>query len=541
MSIEDKHSQRPTDSMSVPPGDELGEPTIIDERLGPGTSVGGYEIDDELGRGAMGVVYGATHPVIGKRVAIKVLRQHADAAAVERFILEARAANEIGHRNIVDIFDFGTLGDGRAYMVMDLLVGETLGNRIERGPLSLSDAAAITSECGAALAAAHAKSIVHRDLKPDNIFLVEIPNSKRVAVKLLDFGLVKLMKQDSAVRTKTGAVVGTADYMSPEQGRGRDVDHRTDIYALGVMLFQMLTGRLPYPRRSVLVALVAHAEEPVPSLQALLPSAPKQLAQLVEAMMAKDRYKRPNLTGIRAVLKKYKAADAPSEHTAIAAIPPVPASPSRTSAVGPHNMLDTLRGAGVGATPSKPAPAITPAAIAAREAELARELIDPEESRPTNEFVAVSTPVVSIPIGVAAAPLEPHDSGPIDPPTLIAPPLEVRVTPNQPATATPVPEAFVAAAPTDDTHIGAPIRVTAPLVVAPPRSEPVVVVPSSRPVAVVVEPPPMVQVPVGQFDAPGPGEAVTATSEIRRAPRWILPLIIILALGAVGLAIALLS
>jgi serine/threonine protein kinase len=290
------------------------DPTVFDTRLGPGHEVGGYVIDDELGRGAFGVVYAATHPMIGKRAAIKVLKPEVsnNAGVVERFVLEARAVNEIGHPNIVDIFAYGTLPDGRQYLVMDLLVGETLSTRLAREPLPLADSLLVIDQIASALAAAHAKGIVHRDLKPDNVFLVDVPGSMTPEVKLLDFGIVKLLPNASAdasssrVNTKTGIVLGTANYMSPEQARNR-IDDRTDIYALGVMAFEVLTGRLPYIHDNAIEAMVAHEVDPIPSVMALAPGTPVELAQLAEAMMAKSPDDRPTIAAIRNVLRRMKS------------------------------------------------------------------------------------------------------------------------------------------------------------------------------------------------------------------------------------------
>ena len=197
-----------------------------------GADVGGYIVEGELGRGGMGVVYAATHPMIGKRVAIKVIKPSLsnNPATVERFVQEARSVNQIGHPNIVDIFAFGALPDGRSYLIMDLLVGESLRKRVKRGAIPVEDAIRILDEIAGALAAAHDKGFIHRDLKPDNVFLNE--QGGRSDVKLLDFGLAKLTANalsSRAFRTATGAMLGTPDYMSPEQLKGSGVDHRTDI------------------------------------------------------------------------------------------------------------------------------------------------------------------------------------------------------------------------------------------------------------------------------------------------------------------------
>src|SRR5215470_5789642 len=212
-------------------------PSVIRQEADPldaGQMVGEFEVGKMLAVGGMGVIYSATHPVIGKRAAIKVLHPRLcdDQEAVERFLIEARAANQIGHPNIVDIFAFGVLSDGRSYMAMEWLPGESLAQRIERGPLTLEESLVVLEQTADALEAAHEKGIVHRDLKPDNIFLV--PVRGRTMVKILDFGIAKLLVEESrdGKSTRPGAIMGTPGYLAPEQARAMPVDGRTDIYAL---------------------------------------------------------------------------------------------------------------------------------------------------------------------------------------------------------------------------------------------------------------------------------------------------------------------
>ena len=240
----------------------------------PGTRVGEYEIERELGRGGMGAVFAARHPVIGKRVAIKVLDAYfsRDQALVRRFLDEARAVNKIGHPNIIDVFSFGQLPDGRQYFVMEFLEGETMADWLLRGRPDPHEARRLLLQVCEALEAAHREGIIHRDLKPENLWIAR-PKHGEPFMKVLDFGIAKLVaEQDTVNITKTGTVMGTPQFMSPEQCTGRGVDHRTDIYALGVILFRIYCGKLPFEGESVAEVMTAQLTQPPPK--------PSELAQL---------------------------------------------------------------------------------------------------------------------------------------------------------------------------------------------------------------------------------------------------------------------
>jgi serine/threonine protein kinase len=268
-----------------------------------GSQVGEYEIQEQIGEGAMGTVFSAVHPLIGKRVAIKVLKAElcANQATIDRFVHEAQAVNQIGHPNIVDVFSLGELADGRAYMVMEWLRGEDLKTRLARGPITVADACDILDGIARALDAAHAKQIVHRDLKPDNVFLHQVENGP-LMVKLLDFGIAKLVRVTPGTeKTQTGNMLGTPKYISPEQARGIQVDHRSDIYSLGVMAYEMLAGRCPFQGETAMDVVVKHLSEPAPPL-AQFAKVPKSLEQCVMAMLEKEPVRRPSLEAVRSIL-----------------------------------------------------------------------------------------------------------------------------------------------------------------------------------------------------------------------------------------------
>ncbi|HTA21487.1 MAG TPA: serine/threonine-protein kinase [Polyangia bacterium] len=261
-----------------------------------GETVGNYRVLKLIGQGGMGVVYLAEHPAIGRKAAIKVLR--ADTArspeAVIRFFNEARAANAVHHPGVVEVFDYGALPSGAAYIAMELLEGESLATRLARlGRLPAVMAVEIARQTADVLAATHAAGVVHRDLKPDNLYLVRDPRAPgREVVKVLDFGVAKLNVHASGsagLRTRTGAVLGTPVYMSPEQCRGaRDVDQRTDVYALGVILYEMLCGRPPFVSDGQGELIDMHinvAPEPPRRLEA---SIPESLERAILKALVKD-------------------------------------------------------------------------------------------------------------------------------------------------------------------------------------------------------------------------------------------------------------
>ncbi len=262
-----------------------------------GATLGNYRVGGLLGQGGMGSVYLAEHVLIGRKVAIKVLDpQIADQAdSVSRFFIEARAVNEIRHPNIVEVTDLGT-HEGRPFIVMEYLGGETLERRLlQKTRLAPDDAVHVTRQVASALGAAHDRGLVHRDLKPANVMLVDHPDYPDF-VKVLDFGIAKLVGASSKLQhqTEVGALLGTPAFMSPEQCLGDlQLDHRSDVYSLGVMMFLMFTGRLPFEGEAVGRLILAHVHQAPPRITHYRPELPETLAEVVDRALAKkpnDRF-----------------------------------------------------------------------------------------------------------------------------------------------------------------------------------------------------------------------------------------------------------
>jgi len=258
---------------------------------------GRYRIEALLGSGSMGRVYRAEHVHMHKPLAVKILNtEHTkNAELVARFEREAIAAANIDHVNVVAAIDFGKLEDGSVYLALELVEGKNLRAEIARGPLDARRALHIARQMAAGLAAAHAKNIVHRDLKPENVVLVDKDGDPDF-VKILDFGIAKLAPESGRGQlTKVGVVLGTLDYMAPEQALGQTVDHRADLYALGAVLYEMLCGACPYEGESASAILALQLKKPPPSLRERAPTlgVPAGVDALVMKLLAKERAERP--------------------------------------------------------------------------------------------------------------------------------------------------------------------------------------------------------------------------------------------------------
>jgi serine/threonine-protein kinase len=260
---------------------------------------GRYQVKNRIGEGGMGLVYEGLHRDIDKRVAIKVLRDDLSRRpeVVARFRQEAKSASRIGHENIVDIFDFGETRHGASYFVMEFLEGEDLGNLLgKKATIEAERACDIVLQCCRALSATHAKGIVHRDIKPENIFLTQRDGIDDF-VKIVDFGIAKMsdIETDGAPGrklTKTGMIFGTPEYMSPEQAGGRELDHRVDVYALGIILYECLAGRVPFEGDTFMGILTQHLTAEAPAIDEVNPHA--KVTQELELVIRKALAKSPD-------------------------------------------------------------------------------------------------------------------------------------------------------------------------------------------------------------------------------------------------------
>ena len=430
-----------------------------------GRKINNYEIVSLLGEGGMGSVYVAEHPILGRRVAVKVLKREfaEDKMLVARFMNEARAASAIRQPHIVEILDVGTLPDGVPYLMMELLEGESLSGRLYREkPLQMEDALAIATQAATALSAAHAKQIVHRDLKPDNLFLVPdaaFPRGQRVVV--LDFGIAKLRGELSSgsVKTHSGSVMGTPPYMSPEQCRGLndEIDERTDIYALGIILYEMLTGAPPFVSEGFGDLLVMHLMKPPLPMRSLDPAIPPHVDAAVLRALEKPREARfasmeelktallagPGQTLVADDPAPAPAADAPAEHERYRTAETRAARPAKIKST---LSLSTGEMMAVDPRPSertlpvrRPRRALAAAAIALGAVSVAAAIFLIAGTRPAGRGAASGlTPSPSAPGAPAAAPPAPPASSPEPVPSPAPSPAAV-VVPAPPASPPPAP------------------------------------------------------------------------------------------------------
>ena len=298
-----------------------------------GQIIGNYKITAKLGEGGMGVVYLAEHPIIGRKVALKAIHPELsrNPEVVSRFMTEAKSVNQIGNEHIVDVSDFGNTPEGEFYFIMEFLQGEALADCLRRERLlQTSRALNIAAQVADALAASHGHGIVHRDLKPENIFLITRSQTQDF-VKVLDFGLAKLTQGEEKVshKTRTGSVMGTPYYMAPEQCEGKaGVDHRADVYSLGVILFEMMTGRVPFGGEGYGEIIVKHLTMAPPAPREINPAiTPAQQAVVLRALVKKREARFSSMEEFRAAILD------PEKFAGTGRAPGAPVAPVKTGDV----------------------------------------------------------------------------------------------------------------------------------------------------------------------------------------------------------------
>jgi serine/threonine-protein kinase len=286
------------DLMVIPKQRARTSPGVVPLGL-VGDVIGNYRVLEPLGEGGMGTVFSVEHVVLGRVYALKVLRSRVferDATAAQRFLREARAAARVRHPNIVDVFDFGHLGDGRPYFVMEMLEGESLSDRVKRGALEPSEVVAIARQMATALAAVHERGVIHADVTPSNAL---VTSTSPIHVKLLDFGLAAIAGE-AFVEEDSEFVLGTPAYISPEQLRGLAATDRSDQYGLGAVLFELLTGHPPYEHPELRELCMMHIQAPIPQVESPFGPLPPKLADVITTCLQKSPQAR--FPGMRAML-----------------------------------------------------------------------------------------------------------------------------------------------------------------------------------------------------------------------------------------------
>jgi serine/threonine protein kinase len=401
------------------------------------TLMGRYTISKKLGEGGMGAVYLATHIVLEKQVALKVL--HGEFARkpdlVERFMQEAKAASRIRHENVIDISDFGATPEGLVFFAMELLKGHDLHDEVARARvagnlLPWARTKHIFLQICGALSAAHAKGIVHRDLKPENVFLIDFAGEPDF-VKLLDFGIAKLTEaseEGGRKLTKTGMLFGTPEYMSPEQARGENVDHRVDVYAMGCILFQLVTNRVPFEADNFMGVLSMHLTEPPPAIAPEVfdqIGAPRELAHVIDRALDKDRNARWQTIDDLANAVRDVCGD------------PLPTGNTRTAAANVASPAQTMQRRAQ--TPTGAVQTVTPEGTGRVKTQWTGTLSVPEtadEAKPKSKLPLIIGAVIVLGAGAAIAFVAMNKKAPAPPPA----PIAIAPTPTPTPVPTPPPE-----------------------------------------------------------------------------------------------------
>jgi eukaryotic-like serine/threonine-protein kinase len=402
-----------------------------------------YRILRKLGEGGMGSVYLAEHVVIQKKFALKVLAPELARRAdlVARFLQEARSASRISHENVIDISDFGQSPDGLVYIAMEFLDGKDLGEIVRsQGAMAWRDARDIVLQICRALRAAHDKGIVHRDMKPENIFLVHREGQPHF-VKILDFGIAKVMGLDpnGPRLTRTGMIFGTPEYMAPEQAEGKDTDHRADIYAVGCIMYHLITGQTPFVAESFMTMLTKHLmEDPVPpSMRRPDLVITPEMDVLVLKALEKDRDKR--WQSMAELLEAVSVCPGPPDEA------PKPASGQTVEMGGAHAAaaLRVLQSRGTDQQTARISRGAVDSALSS--AEMAGTAAGARKSKKTVLLVAAGVAIgVGVAIWLAMSRGQPPAAPPVATPAVTPAPVAAP-TPVPPPPPAPVPAAAVAA------------------------------------------------------------------------------------------------
>ncbi|WP_395832654.1 protein kinase [Archangium violaceum] len=442
-----------------------------------GRQIGEYVVRQCIGSGGMGIVYEGEHTTIGRKVAIKLIREeHAKSPHARDLLTEARAASAIRHHGIIDVHGFGHQPDVGQYLVMEYLEGRPLNALIrERAPLPPSEALPLLCEVLDALSAAHAVGVIHRDLKPSNIFVVRQSNGSEY-IKVLDFGLAKRSSapDGTSEQTHSGLLVGTPQYMSPEQSLGEPVSPQSDLYAVGIIAFELLTGQRPFSGRSHMEVVCHHLKTPAPSPSSLVPL-PPEIDDLVLRLLAKEPRQRPASASevvreMRARLQSQRSASVPVPRAISRPIPAVKSvdaaplnAPTETLSPSPATPSPVMPGSGQGASPQPPT------------------------RRSRRAWAAVVGGSLTLTLGVGAlVNREPAESAQTPDPL---PPVTVAPTATQPEASTPEPQPPPTPAPMLMGHSKPAVTSSLPAKKKPPR-------PVRQPVSSAArQPPPAVLAP----------------------------------------------
>ena len=381
--------------------------------LSDGELIGAYKVRSKIGNGGMGTVYLGEHALLGRKAAIKVLNPSVsgDEEVVQRFFNEARAVTQISDPGIVQVFDYGLHTDGSAFIVMELLEGETMARRQRRiRRFDVRDAVRLIRMACTSLAAAHAKGVVHRDLKPDNIFIVGDPAvTGGERPKILDFGIAKLSDDrlgTDVEKTRTGTLIGTPVYMSPEQCRGAgDVDHRSDIYSIACVMYKLITGKPPFEAAGSGEIIAAHLREPPPFAAALVPDLPDMIDLILQRCLKKDPSQRyQTMTELAEALGSSEAILHHSSQPTITLDGAIPMTPSPST---------FTQASGQTPVPSRPARRGWPVILAATTITLALMIgVGLFATRKQETVAAPSTPSIDAAAMQLATPTPPPDAAP---------------------------------------------------------------------------------------------------------------------------------